>query len=45
MTLLETLAPLTFVLALLSLIVDAIRLTVEIMAKFTQKKDDDNKKD
>ena len=45
MTLLETLALLTFVLALLSLIVDAIRLTVEIMAKFTQKKDDDNKKD
>ena len=44
MTLLETLALLTFVLALLSLIVDAIRLTVEIMAKFTQKKDDDNKK-
>ena len=45
MTLLETLALLTFILALLSLIVDVIRLTVEVMAKFSQKKDDDNKKD
>ena len=45
MTLLETLALLTFVLTLLSLIVDVIRLTVEVMAKFSQKKDDDNKKD
>ena len=44
MTLLETLALLTFILALLSLIVDVIRLTVEVMAKFSQKKDDDNKK-
>ena len=44
MTLLETLALLTFVLTLLSLIVDVIRLTVEVMAKFSQKKDDDNKK-
>ena len=35
----------TFVLTLLSLIVDVIRLTVEVMAKFSQKKDDDNKKD
>ena len=45
MTLLETLALLTFVLALMSLIVDVIRLTVEVMAKFSQKKNDDNKKD
>ena len=45
MTLLETLALLTFILTLLSLIVDVIRLTVEVMAGFSQKKDDDNKKD
>ena len=45
MTLLETLALFTFILALLSLIVDVIRQTVEVMAKFSQKKDDDNKKD
>ena len=44
MTLLETLALLTFVLTLLSLIVDVIRLTVEVMAKFSQKKDDDKKR-
>ena len=44
MNLLETLALLTFILALLSLIVDAIRLTVEVMAKFSQMKSDDNKK-
>ena len=34
MNLLETLALLTFILALLSLVVDVIRLTVEVMAKF-----------
>ena len=45
MTLLEILALLTFILALLSLVVDVIRLTVEVVAKFSQKKDDDNKKD
>ena len=45
MTLLETLALLTFILTLLSLIVDVIRLTVEVVANFSQKKDDDNKKD
>lgn len=45
MTLLETLALLTFILTLLSLIVDVIRLTVEVVAKFSQKKDGDNKKD
>ena len=45
MNLLETLALLTFILTLLGLIVDVIRLTVEVMAKTSQKKDDDNKKD
>ena len=45
MNLLETLALLTFILALLSLIVDVIRLTVEVMARFSQRKNDDNKKD
>lgn len=45
MTLLETFALLTFILTLLGLIVDVIRLTVEVMAKTSQKKDDDNKKD
>ena len=45
MTLLETLALLTFILTMLGLIVDVIRLTVEVMAKTSQKKDDDNKKD
>ena len=45
MTLLETLALLTFILTQLGLIVDVIRLTVEVMAKTSQKKDDDNKKD
>ena len=45
MNLLETLALLTFILALLSLVVDVIRLTVDVMAKFSQMKNDDNKKD
>ena len=45
MTLLETLALLTFILTLLSLIVDVIRLTIEVVAKFSQMKSDDNKKD
>ena len=44
MTLLETLALLTFVLALMSLIVDVIRLTVEVMEKFYQHKASGNKK-
>ena len=44
MTLLETLALLTFILTLLSLIVDVIRLTIEVVAKFSQKKDDDKKR-
>ena len=45
MTLLETLALLTFILTLLGLIVDVIRLTVEVMAKFSQPKGDDHRKD
>jgi len=45
MMLLETLALLTFMLGLLSLIVDVVRLTLEVMDKFSQKKNDDNKKD
>lgn len=45
MTLLETLALLTFTLGLLSLTVDVVRLTLEVMDKFSQKKNDDSKKD
>ena len=45
MNLLETLALLTFILGLLSLIIDAARLTIEVMDKISQKKNDDNKKD
>ena len=45
MTLLETLALLTFILTLLGLIVDVIRLAVEVLEKFSQRKCDDNKKD
>ena len=45
MTLLEALALLTFMLGLLSLIVDVVRLTLEVMAKFSQQKNDDSKKD
>ena len=45
MTRLETLALLTFILALLSLVVDVIRLTVEVMEKFYQHKASGNKKD
>ena len=45
MTLLETLALLTFMLGLLSLIVDVVRLTLEVMDKFSQTKHDDSKKD
>ena len=45
MTLLETLALLTFILGVLSLVVDVVRLTVEVMDKVSQKKSDDNKKD
>ena len=45
MTLLETLALLTFVLALMSLIVDVIRLTVEVMEMFYHHKANKKKKD
>ena len=45
MNLLETLALLTFILGLLSLMVDVVRLTFEVMDKISQRKNDDNKKD
>ena len=45
MTLLETLALLTFMLGLLSLILDVVCLSVEVLDKFSQKKNDDSKKD
>lgn len=45
MNLVEVLALLTFTLSLLSLIVEVIRLTVEVMDKIYRKKDDENKKD
>ena len=45
MTLLEILTLLTVILMLLSLILDAVRLTVEVMEKFSQRKNDGNKKD
>ena len=45
MNLVEVLALLTFILSLRSLIVEVIRLTVEVMDKVYRKKDDDNKKD
>lgn len=38
MNLLETLALLTFILGLLGLIVDVVRLTIEVMEKTSQKK-------
>ena len=44
MSLMELLTLLAVFLSLLSLIVDIVRLTVEVMAKFSRKKDDDNKK-
>ena len=44
-TLLETLALLTFILTLLGLIVDVIRLAVEVMTMFSKHKADDSKKD
>ena len=45
MNLVEVFALLAFILSLLSLIVDLIRLPVEVMEKIYQKKNDDNKKD
>ena len=44
MSLMEILTLLTVILMLLSLILDAVRLTVEVMEKFSQCKNDDNKK-
>ncbi len=45
MNLMEILALLTFILTLLGLLVDVVRLTLEVMDKILQKKNDDNKKD
>ena len=45
MNLMETLTLFMVIFSFLGLIVDVIRLTVEVVAKFSQKKDDDNKKD
>ena len=45
MNLMETLTLFMVIFSLLGLIVDVIRLTVEVMAKFSQMKSDDNKKD
>lgn len=45
MNLMELLALLTFILGLLSLIVDVIRLTLEVMNRTSQKQADKIKKD
>ena len=45
MSLMELLTLLAVFLSLLSLIVDIIRLTVEVMDKFSQFRSDENKKD
>ena len=45
MNLMETLTLFMVIFSFLGLIVDVIRLTVEVMDKFYQKKNDDNKKD
>ena len=45
MSLMETLTLLMVILSLLGLIVDVVRLTVEVMEKFSQCKTDDSKKD
>ena len=45
MNLMETLTLFMVIFSLLGLIVDVIRLTVEVMDKFYQKKNDDNKKE
>ena len=45
MDLSEMLNLLMVILTLLGLIIEVIRLTVEVMAKFSQTKSDDNKKD
>ena len=45
MSLMEILTLLTVILMLLSLILDAVRLTGEVMEKLSQCKNDGNKKD
>lgn len=45
MSLIELLTLLAVFLSLLSLIVDIVRLTVEVMDKFSQCRSDENKKD
>ena len=45
MNLTEATNLLMVILTLLGLIVEVIRLTIEVMDKIPQKKDDDNKKD
>ena len=45
MSLMELFTLLTVILMLLSLILDAVRLTVEVLEKFSQRKCDDTKKD
>ena len=45
MNLTEVLNLLMVILTLLGLILEVVRLTVEVMAKFSQMKNDDNKKD
>ena len=45
MNLMETLTLFMVIFSFLGLIVDVIRLTVEVVDKFYQKKRDDNKKD
>ena len=45
MNLMETLTLFMVIFSFLGLIVDVIRLTVEVVDKFYQKKQDDNKKD
>ena len=45
MSLMELFTLLTVILMLLSLILDAVRLTVEVLEKFSQRKCYDNKKD
>mgnify|MGYP006886791236 CR=1 FL=1 len=45
MNLMETLGLLGFIVSVLTLTVDVVRLILEIVTKFSQRKDDDNKKD
>ena len=45
MDLSEMLSLLMVILTLLGLIIEVIRLTLEVMEKISQKKNDDNKKD